>query len=339
MNLYAVRIQDVSKILGTHLAVATVTLDIKPGEFFTLLGPSGCGKTTLLRLAAGFLQPDTGEIYFDGRPVSPVPPHNRNTGMVFQNYAVFPHLSVFENVAYGLRARSVPAAELKRRVAEALELVQMADLGYRSPAELSGGQQQRVALARAVVIRPGLLLMDEPLSNLDAQLRTEMRGEIRRLQQQTGITTVYVTHDQEEALAVSDRIAVMDKSEIRQVADPETIYVNPANRFVAGFIGKTNFIPGELVGRPGLTLGIRPEALRLTRGGESGREVALSGTVEQVFFFGTHTSVEVRLRPDLLAEVRLFPGADERFRPGESVSVVFRPDRAHLFSAAGEAIR
>lgn len=338
-KLYAVSTQDVSKQLGTHLAVDTVTLDVRPGEFFTLLGPSGCGKTTLLRLLAGFLAPDRGEIYFDGRPVSPVPPHKRNTGMVFQNYAVFPHMSVFENVAYGLRARRVPPDDLKRLVAEALDLVQMADLGHRGPAELSGGQQQRVALARAMVIRPGLLLMDEPLSNLDARLRTEMRGEIRRLQKQTGITTIYVTHDQEEALAVSDRIAVMEQGKIRQVGDPETIYTHPANRFVASFIGQTNFIPGELAGRPGLTLGVRPEALRVTRGGESGREVSLPGTVEQVLFFGTHTNVEVRLAQGLLVEVRLFSGTGERYRPGESVSVVFRPDRAHLYDAAGEAVR
>jgi iron(III) transport system ATP-binding protein len=293
----------------------------------------------LLRLLAGFLTPDEGEIRFDGRPVSQVPPHERNTGMVFQHYAVFPHLSAFDNVAYGLRARKLPEVDVMRRVTEALALVQLADLPQRMPAELSGGQQQRVALARAVVIRPGLLLMDEPLSNLDAALRAEMRGEIRRLQQQTGITTLYVTHDQEEALAVSDRLAVMEAGQIRQVGDPESVYARPASRFVAGFIGKTNFLPGEWVGRPGLTVGVRPEALRVTRGGGSGREAVLTGTVEQVTFYGTHTAVEVRLPQGALVEARLFPGSGDRYRPGETVSVAFRPDRAYLFDADGSAVR
>src|SRR5512139_2190929 len=207
----------ISKRFGPIRAVDDVSLTIEEGEFFTLLGPSGCGKTTLLRLVAGFYQPDAGEIRFGDRRVNEVPPHKRETGMVFQNYALFPHLSVFENVAYGLKARKVPQAEIRRRIGAILEGVQLAGLEDRAPSQLSGGQQQRVALARALVISPQILLMDEPLSNLDARLRVSMREEIRRIQKDLGITTIYVTHDQEEAMAISDRIAIFNTGQTQQI--------------------------------------------------------------------------------------------------------------------------
>jgi len=242
-----IRIQDVKKRFGNLMAVNSVTLDIEKGEFFTLLGPSGCGKTTLLRCVAGFLEPEDGHIFFGDRRVEGTPTHTRGVGMVFQNYAVFPHLSVRENVKYGLKARKVSAGEQERRSREALAMVQLAGLENRLPNQLSGGQLQRVAIARALVIEPEVLLMDEPLSNLDAKLRVEMRGEIRQLQKTMGITTIYVTHDQEEALSISDRIAVMDHGNIRQIARPWEIYTQPADPFVAGFIGSTNMVSVEVI--------------------------------------------------------------------------------------------
>lgn len=243
---HRVLIKDAVKQYGDFTAVNGVNLDIQPGEFFTLLGPSGCGKTTLLRMIAGFNSVEGGEFYFDDKLINNVDAHKRDIGMVFQNYAIFPHLTVEENVAYGLKAKKVPKQEIGRRVEEALKLVQIEKLKDRKPNELSGGQQQRVALARAFVIEPSVLLMDEPLSNLDAKLRVQMRTVIKKLQRQLGITTIYVTHDQEEALAISDRIAVMQNGNIMQVGTPEEIYKKPKNMFVAGFIGVTNFIDCEI---------------------------------------------------------------------------------------------
>lgn len=237
-----IKIQNAKKVYGDLTVLNSVSLDIKEGEFFTLLGPSGCGKTTLLRMISGFNTIDGGEIYFNDLLINKIEAHKRDIGMVFQNYAIFPHLTVEENVAYGLKARKVPANEIAKRTEEALDLVQIKHLAKRKPNELSGGQQQRVALARAFVIEPSVLLMDEPLSNLDAKLRVQMRTIIKKLQQKLGITTVYVTHDQEEALAISDRIAVMKDGNIMQVGTPKEIYANPANKFVAGFIGVSNFI-------------------------------------------------------------------------------------------------
>lgn len=245
---HAVIIKDAVKKYGDFTALKGVNLEIKPGEFFTLLGPSGCGKTTLLRMIAGFNSIDGGAIYFDETMINNLDAHKRDIGMVFQNYAIFPHLTVEENVAYGLQAKKVPKNEIKTRVAEALKLVQIEKLKDRRPNELSGGQQQRVALARAFVIEPSVLLMDEPLSNLDAKLRVQMRTIIKKLQRRLGITTIYVTHDQEEALAISDRIAVMKDGNIMQVGSPEKIYKKPENNFVAGFIGVSNFIPCEVEG-------------------------------------------------------------------------------------------
>lgn len=243
---HAVNIEKAVKRYGDFVALNGVELKIKPGEFFTLLGPSGCGKTTLLRMIAGFNTVDGGNIFFDDKLINQVEAHKRDIGMVFQNYAIFPHLTVAENVAYGLKAKKVPKDEITRRVDEALDLVQIKKLKDRKPNQLSGGQQQRVALARAFVIEPSVLLMDEPLSNLDAKLRVQMRTVIKKLQRRLGITTIYVTHDQEEALAISDRIAVMKDGNIMQVGSPEQIYKKPENTFVAGFIGVSNFVDCEV---------------------------------------------------------------------------------------------
>jgi ABC-type Fe3+/spermidine/putrescine transport system ATPase subunit len=251
------------KRYGTQTALDGVSVTAGAGEFFTLLGPSGCGKTTLLRCVAGFARPDAGQIVAGSARLDTMPAHARDIGMVFQNYAIFPHLSVAENIAYGLRARRVPAPELAQRVRDALELVQMAELAARMPTQLSGGQQQRVALARALVVRPRLLLMDEPLSNLDARLRVTMRGEIRRIQRELGITTLYVTHDQEEALAVSDRVAVMDRGRVEQVGTPRDVYAEPRTAFVAQFVGQSNALEGVIVAREGRRVTVEAGALRL----------------------------------------------------------------------------
>ncbi len=245
---HSVIVKDAVKKYGDFIAVKGINLTINSGEFFTLLGPSGCGKTTLLRMIAGFNTVEGGEILFDDKVINDFPAHKRGIGMVFQNYAIFPHLTVKENVAYGLKAQKVPKNEIEERVLKALEMVQIEQLKDRKPSELSGGQQQRVALARAFVIEPNVLLMDEPLSNLDAKLRVQMRTIIKKLQRRLGITTIYVTHDQEEALAISDRIAVMNLGEVMQVGTPEDIYKEPENAFVSGFIGVSNFINGVIEG-------------------------------------------------------------------------------------------
>src|SRR6266852_5563699 len=239
-----IAIQGVSKRFGVVTAVDRVDLTVADGELFTLLGPSGCGKTTLLRLLAGFYQPDGGTIRFGDRVVNGLPPYERRIGMVFQNYALWPHMTVADNICYGLRLRKLPAAEVQARLQEGLRKVNLIGFEARYPGQLSGGQQQRVALARALVLNPDILLLDEPLSNLDAKIRVHVRGEIRKLQKELGITTIYVTHDQEEALSLSDRVAVMRDGKILQVAAPRTLYERPLNRFVADFVGTNNFISG-----------------------------------------------------------------------------------------------
>ncbi len=241
-----IAIRDLSKRFGSLVVVERASFDIAEGELFTLLGPSGCGKTTLLRLIAGFNAPDGGEIRFDDRNVNDVPPHLRGIGMVFQNYALWPHMTVKENVAYGLKLRKTPGEEIARRIDGVLEKVRLGGLGERYPGQLSGGQQQRVALARALVLNPKILLLDEPLSNLDAKVRVQVRAEIRKLQKELGITTVYVTHDQEEALTLSDRIAVFNQGRVFQVGTPRELYQRPANRFVADFIGVNNLVDGTV---------------------------------------------------------------------------------------------
>ena len=244
-----IAIENLSKSFGGFLALDRVGLTIETGELFFLLGPSGCGKTTLLRHIAGFYQPDEGRILFDGKDVTRVPAHRRNTGMVFQNYALWPHLTVERNVAFGLEERRLPRAEVDRRVTEALRVVRLEDLARRKIHEMSGGQQQRVALARALVVRPACLLLDEPLSNLDSKLRLEMRQEIRRICREFQLTSIYVTHDQQEALSIADRIAILNAGKVLQVGAPEEIYRNPRNRFVAEFIGEGNFLTGHIARR------------------------------------------------------------------------------------------
>lgn len=244
--MVSVKLVNLTKRFGNVVATDHVNLNIKDGEFFTLLGPSGCGKTTTLRIIAGFYQPDDGSVFFDDEDVTNLQPDKRQTGMVFQNYALWPHMKVSENVAYGLKVRKVSRKEIKERVKRILELVQLQGMEDRIPFQLSGGQQQRVALARALVIEPKVLLLDEPLSNLDAKLRLEMRREIIQIQKKLGITTVYVTHDQEEALSVSDRIAIQHQGSIQQVASPKEIYTRPNNAFIADFIGQCNFLPGTI---------------------------------------------------------------------------------------------
>ncbi len=245
--MISIRIQQLTKRFGPVTALDHLDLAIEPGELFFLLGPSGCGKTTLLRSLAGFYTPDGGAIFFGDEEVTRLAPHKRNTGMMFQSYALWPHMTVARNVAFGLEERKVPKDEIRRRVAEALESVQMGGFGERRPDELSGGQQQRVALARALVIRPRCLLLDEPLSNLDARLRLEMRAEIRRVCQEFKLTTVYVTHDQKEALSIADRMAILDHGRVLQVGTPREVYRRPNSTRVANFVGEADFIPGTIV--------------------------------------------------------------------------------------------
>ncbi len=272
-------LENLTKRFGAVVAVDDVSLKIQAGELFFLLGPSGCGKTTLLRCVAGFWRPDEGRIRFGRRDITDVPPHQRNTGMVFQNYALWPHMTVSENVAFGLRVRKVPRADRRRQVDQALAMVQMATYAARKPNELSGGQQQRVALARALVIEPQCLLLDEPLSNLDAKLRLEMRGEIRAICKRAGLTAVYVTHDQKEALSIADRIAVLHEGRVEQIGTPHELYARPANRFVADFLGETNFVEGELravdadSAQVATAFGVIRSAVRPSQGGVGDRVV------------------------------------------------------------------
>ncbi len=255
--------QNIRKQFDKTVVVPDLTLEIGEGELFFLLGPSGCGKTTCLRMVAGFYQPDGGQLLFGERAMNQVPPHQRNTGMVFQNYALWPHLTVKGNVEYGLKVRKIAKPEREKRVQQALEMVRLGSLGDRYPSQLSGGQQQRVALARALVIRPDVLLLDEPLSNLDAQLRLEMRAEIKRLHQETGTTALYVTHDQEEALSIADRVAVLKDGLLMQVGAPRDLYRQPNSRFVAEFIGETNFLPAKITDIAAETLEIETGAGRI----------------------------------------------------------------------------
>jgi iron(III) transport system ATP-binding protein len=307
----SITINGVSKQFPGVKALDNINISIAKGEFFTLLGPSGCGKTTLLRTIAGFYEQDGGTISFNDRRIDNIPAYKRDTGMVFQNYAVFPHMTVYENIAFGLKNRKVSSSEIERRVTEALKLARLSGYEKRTPDQLSGGQQQRVALARAIVIEPQVLLLDEPLSNLDAKLRVEMREEIRDLQKELGITAVYVTHDQEEALVISDRIAVMKSGVIQQIGKPWEIYKDPDNTFVASFIGKMNSIPIENTAKGGnvvsftmggkgftlpgyssdkdkLILAIRPEDIILSqqKGLLSVDGIGLSGTVKKCSFTG-----------------------------------------------------
>jgi iron(III) transport system ATP-binding protein len=246
VRLMEIQLKDIVKRFGTLEAVSHVSLEIKDGELFTLLGPSGCGKTTILRLIGGFHKPDHGEIYFDGKAVTSIPPYERSIGMVFQNYALWPHMTNLDNISYGLKLKKFSRVEVTDKVSHALKLVNLVGLENRYPGQLSGGQQQRVALARALVLNPDVLLLDEPLSNLDAKIRIQVRAEIRKLQKELAITTIYVTHDQEEALTLSDRIAVINLGKLQQIGTPRDLYERPENPFVADFIGINNLIPGDV---------------------------------------------------------------------------------------------
>jgi putative spermidine/putrescine transport system ATP-binding protein len=297
----AVRFQRVSRHFGEIRAVDDVSFEVEDGEFFAMLGPSGSGKTTCLRLIAGFEEPDGGEVALHGRSVLGVPPYDRNVNTVFQDYALFPHMSVLDNVAYGLMVKGVGKGERHRRAEGLLDLVALGGLGGRRPAELSGGQRQRVALARALINRPEVLLLDEPLGALDLKLRQQMQTELKALQRQIGITFVYVTHDQEEALGMSDRLAVFNHGRIEQIGTPEAIYEHPATAFVAGFVGASNIIDAEtaarLVGRPE-PFSLRPERIRLgldPRTGDGTADHGVDGTVVSVQYHGASTRIEVAL--------------------------------------------
>ncbi len=293
-----IRIESVSKRFGDSvIAVDAVDLAIREGEFFALLGPSGCGKTTLLRMLAGFEVPSDGRVVIDGRDMAGVPPNRRDVNMVFQSYAVFPHMSVYDNVAYGLKVTGTPAAEIGQRVTEALALVQLEGYGPRRPDQLSGGQRQRVALARALVKKPRVLLLDEPLSALDAKLREAMQLELVRLQDAVGITFVIVTHDQDEALSMADRIAVMEGGRVRQVATPAELYESPASRFVADFIGKMNLFQGWVEdGAAGREVGValRPEKVRVSDARPDDAALAFEAVVETAAYHGSVTHLHLR---------------------------------------------
>ncbi|WP_457742060.1 ABC transporter ATP-binding protein [Thermococcus sp.] len=306
-----VRLENIVKTFDGTTALKGISLNIKHRELFTLLGPSGCGKSTTLRIIAGLDYPDSGHIYFGDEEVTYLPSYQRGAVLVFQNYALWPHMTVFDNVAYGLKLKKLPKEEIRRKVEWALELVKLKGFENRYPTQLSGGQQQRVAIARALVVEPKVLLLDEPLSNLDAKLRLEMRSEIRRIQRELGITVIYVTHDQEEAMAISDRIAVMNVGTVEQVGTPKEIYESPRTEFVASFMGKTNVIPARVVERNGdrvtvefesfrldglyytgdsdrVVLVIRPERIKLR---PSENTVALEGTVDLIEYYGFFTEV------------------------------------------------
>jgi iron(III) transport system ATP-binding protein len=349
----AVRIEQVVKRFGGVTALDGVSLAVEPGELFFLLGPSGCGKTTLLRCVAGFHVPDSGRVWIGERDVTSQPPHVRGTGMVFQSYALWPHLTLAENVAFGLEVRKVPRAEVRRRVAEALERVHLAERADVRPNQLSGGQQQRVALARALVVEPDCLLLDEPLSNLDAQLRLEMRAEIRRIVKESGLTALYVTHDQKEALSIADRVAVMREGAIEQVGTPRDIYRAPASRFVAGFMGEGTFFSGRVTrvtpegvrvetacgewvasppsapaaGEP-VELCVRPEAVRFDRP-PAGAANVLRGRYQESVYLGELAQHVIELaggdgRPYPLRAVELNPSGRQE-RAGGAAEVWVEP--------------
>lgn len=350
-----IHISNAVKIFGKDTVIDGLNLEIAPGEFFTLLGPSGCGKTTLLRMIIGFNSIDGGDFRLDDKIINDVPVNQRNIGMVFQNYAIFPNMSVAKNVSYGLELRKLPKEETRQKVDRILKTVRIDHLKDRMPALLSGGQQQRVALARALVIEPRVLLMDEPLSNLDAKLRIEMRNVIKQIQQEVNITTVYVTHDQEEALAVSDRIAVMNHGVIQQIGSPREIYRHPANAFVATFIGLSNLIeatarpvegshevtlPGGYTLRLPLTIdaptavtaSIRPEEFRIHLDGTNG----MPATVRSSVFLGTSTHYFLAMEDGRELEIIQDDTDVDEILPGTEVRLTVLRERINIFDAAGE---
>jgi spermidine/putrescine transport system ATP-binding protein len=363
----SVRLDRVTKRFGDFTAVREMELDIPRGQFFTMLGPSGCGKTTTLRMVAGFEDPSEGRVLLDGDDVTSLPAFKRPTNTVFQSYALFPHRTVEQNVAFGLQRQKVDRAEVKRRVAEELERVGLATEAKRKPAQLSGGQQQRVALARALVNRPAVLLLDEPLGALDLKLRKQLQVELKRIQRDVGITFIYVTHDQEEALTMSDKIAVMNGGVVEQVADPETVYERPATTFVAGFIGVSNLMPGEVVSAngtgaemrldagptvqapesTGVSTGerahavVRPEKLSLSPTGAGAPDgPSVEGQVESSLYLGTATQMVVRLGDGTPMTV-LVPNADAEARrdlpaAGESARLSWSDENIHIVREASQ---
>lgn len=349
-----IKIQHALKKYGDHIVIKDLNLDIKEGEFFTLLGPSGCGKTTLLRMIAGFNSIEGGDFYFNEKRINDVDPGSRNIGMVFQNYAIFPHLSVKDNVAFGLTNRKIDQDTRNKKTDEFLKLMQIDEFKNRMPDKLSGGQQQRVALARALVIQPDVLLMDEPLSNLDAKLRIEMRSVIKEIQHQVGITSVYVTHDQEEAMAISDRIAVMNKGSIQQIGSPKMLYQRPTNLFVATFIGYTNILKSTLdfkddqcfikIGnalipikniktkeKQNVLVSIRPEEFYLSDNG------CIEGIIESSIFLGLNTHYKVHLNGlDQSIELIQESSIDNIIPDGTKINLNIKTDKINVFTADGE---
>jgi spermidine/putrescine transport system ATP-binding protein len=359
----AVKLDQVTKRFGDFTAVDTISLSIREGEFFSLLGPSGCGKTTTLRMIAGFELPSEGEIFLHGKPVGQLPPFKRNVNTVFQNYALFPHLTVEQNVAFGLEMKKVAKDEIQQRVAESLQMVRLPNIGRRKPNQLSGGQRQRVALARALINRPEVLLLDEPLGALDLKLRKAMQLELKELQQRLGITFIFVTHDQEEALVMSDRIGVLNEGLLLQVGTPREIYEQPANRFVADFIGETNFLNGRILQshdglatvtiagsltmeatcldpvEPGqkVTLTIRPEKIHLHPNGVEPvhNETAFPGRIRHAVFLGTDTRFSVELAEGAVVEVRHQNAqmAEDNFAVGQPVTVSWPAHSAKILTS------
>lgn len=338
--------KNVVKKYGNNVIIPDLSLEIKEGEFFTLLGPSGCGKTTLLRMAAGFNSIEGGQIYFNDKLINNLPPGERNIGMVFQNYAIFPHMNASKNIAFGLTNRNVEKSEIEKRVSAILKTVQIEEYAQRMPENLSGGQQQRVALARAIVIEPDVLLMDEPLSNLDAKLRVDMRNAIKSIQREFGITTIYVTHDQEEAMAVSDRIAVMNKGKIMQIGNPQALYQRPANIFTATFIGRTNMLSAKLIGskldfgdltvetdiknagEQTVKVSARPEELFISKDGSEG----IKGTIKHSVFLGLNTHYFIELDKGGEAEVIERSMQSAIYEPETKVRITIDAARINVYA-------
>ncbi len=350
-----ISVKDAIKRYGDNTVIPNLSVEIKEGEFFTLLGPSGCGKTTLLRRIAGFNSIEGGDFNFNEQRINDMEPSKRNIGMVFQNYAIFPHLTVRQNIAFGLTNRNKSKEEIKNEVDEILKTMQIEEYADRLPEKLSGGQQQRVALARAIVIKPNVLLMDEPLSNLDAKLRVDMRTAIKEIQQEVNITTVYVTHDQEEAMSVSDRIAVMNLGEIQHIGTPQNIYHRPANEFVANFIGRSNIIDAKLNGEhiefdKGITtttdhidfnelrqsqmdvrLSIRPEEFFITK-----EETALHGVVLTSTFLGLNTHYRIELNTGDIVDVVMGSSLTNFYSIHDEVNVGIENDKINIFTQDGK---
>jgi spermidine/putrescine transport system ATP-binding protein len=361
-----VRLVDVVKSFGDVNAVDHIDLEVEDGEFFSLLGPSGCGKTTTLRMIGGFEQATSGYIELQGQDVTWLPPYKRNVNTVFQSYALFPHLSIFENVAFGLRRKRARSSEVKSRVTEMLQLVELPGFEDRKPGQISGGQAQRVALARALINRPAVLLLDEPLGALDLKLRKQMQVELKRIQQEVGITFIYVTHDQEEAMTMSDRIAVMNKGHYEQLGDPESLYERPTTRFVAGFLGVSNLLPATTVDRSNgnavvkladdtrvlvpaalvgaetsIEIGVRPEKIRM-HGAEDTIPAGhnrLSGTVRDASYIGVSTQYIVETRSG--TRISVYEQNMERatkselWAPGEEVHLAWSPEHSFVVAASG----